>query len=303
MRTLLTGARGLLAAAILREFEAAGGAVTALDRAALDVTDPAAVSRAVTSARPDVIVNCAAYNDVDGAEKDAPAALAVNALAVRHLASAALEAGATLVHYGTDFVFDGQASEPYTEEDRTNPRSVYSASKLLGEWFALEHPRAYVLRVESLFGEPGPGGSRQGSLGAILSRLKAGETVPVFVDRTVSPAYTTDVARATRAVLEKRIQPGLYHCVNGGAATWAEVAAEAARLLHVQDPRFAPLTLETVNLTAPRPKYCALSNARLARGGVTMPSWRDALVRFLQKQPDPGSVERVGGEGGQARAD
>jgi len=288
MRVLVTGAGGLLAAAIIREFQsgsdgsaASPDAVIALPRAALDITDAAAVSRVVRDQRPDVILNCAAYNDVDGAEKDAFTAVAVNALAVRHLASAAVETGVTLVHYGTDFVFDGEASAPYTEEDRTNPRSVYSASKLLGEWFALEHPHAYVLRVESLFGEPGPDGGRQGSLGAMLSRLNAGETVPVFVDRTVSPTYTTDVARATRALLEQRAAPGLYHCVNTGAATWAEVAAEVARLLGIDEPRFAPLTLETVNLEATRPKYCALSSAKLARHGFTMPSWQDALARFL----------------------
>jgi hypothetical protein len=153
MRVLVTGAAGLLGAAIQREFRA-GYAVLALDRAALDLADETAVARTVASAAPDVIVNCAAYNDVDGAERDPEKALRVNAFGVLALARAARAAGATLFHYSTDFVFDGDASEPYDEDARPNPRGVYAASKLLGDWFALEAPGSYVLRVESLFGEP-----------------------------------------------------------------------------------------------------------------------------------------------------
>jgi dTDP-4-dehydrorhamnose reductase len=288
MRLLVTGARGLLAAAIVREFEAAGWDVVPLDRQALDVTDGAAVSQHIEDARPDLVVNCVGYNNVDGAEADAVSALEVNALAVRHLSEAARRAGAALVHYGTDFVFDGEADRPYVEEDPPNPRSVYAASKLLGEWFALDHPRGYVLRVESLFGEPGPGGSRSGSLSSLVSRLQAGEPVPVFVDRTVSPGYTADIASATRALVERNAPPGIYHCVNAGAASWADIAGEAARLLGLP-LKMAPITLESVALPARRPKYSALSIAKLAAAGIVMPPWRDALARHLS--------EHVKGEG------
>jgi len=281
MRLLVTGARGLLGAAIVREFEAAAWEVTALDRAALDVTDGDAVSRRVAEARPDLVVNCVGYNNVDGAEQDAASALAVNALAVRSLAAAAREAGAVFVHYGTDFVFDGESDRPYVEDDRPNPRSVYAASKLLGEWFAVEHPRGYALRVESLFGEPGPGGSRSGSLKGLLTRLQAGERVPVFVDRTVSPGYTTDIAAATRALVERHAPPGIYHCVNSGAASWADIAQEAARLLGLPID-LEPITLESLALPAKRPKFSALSTAKLAAAGIAMPPWPDALARHLR---------------------
>ncbi|MGH9373687.1 MAG: SDR family oxidoreductase, partial [Vicinamibacterales bacterium] len=178
-RVLVTGARGLLGAAIAREFSTACD-VIAFDRAALDITDRAAVARAIADGQPDVVINCAAFNQVDVAEDDAPTALAVNAFGVLSLSELARQARATLVHYSTDFVFDGQSTRPYTEEDRPNPRGTYAASKLLGDWFALEHPQAYVLRVESLFGPPGLGGARQGSLGTIIGRIRAGEPVPVF---------------------------------------------------------------------------------------------------------------------------
>jgi dTDP-4-dehydrorhamnose reductase len=279
MRVLVTGARGLLGAAIVREFQDVD--LHAFSHERLDVADEDAVARTVSSIAPDAIVNCAAYNDVDRAEQEAEAALRVNAFAVISLARAARDAGAAFVHYSTDFVFDGESDRPYLETDRPNPRGVYAASKLLGEWFAADAPRAYVLRVESLFGDPGDGAIRRGSLGTIVDRIRRGDEVPVFVDRTVSPSFTTDIAHATRVVLEKQLPPGTYHCVNEGFATWAEVAGEAARLLGMSW-KMTPLTLAAAALAAPRPRYCAMSPAKLADAGVVMPPWEDALARYLR---------------------
>jgi dTDP-4-dehydrorhamnose reductase len=278
MRVLVSGARGLLGAAIVREF--AGADVRALGHQDLDVADEAAVDAALSAGRPDVIINCAAYNDVDRAQEEADLALRTNAFGVLSLARAARRTGAVLVHYSTDFVFDGETNRPYTEDDPPNPRGVYAAAKLVGEWFAREAPRGYVLRVESLFGQAGPLGARRGSLGTIVDGIKADREVPVFVDRIVSPTYTTDIARSTRAIIEGGLAFGIYHCVNAGAATWLEIAQEAARRLE-RPLRAKPLTLATANLRAPRPRYCALSPARLAAAGVVMPSWQDALGRYL----------------------
>ncbi|HEY2433361.1 MAG TPA: dTDP-4-dehydrorhamnose reductase [Vicinamibacterales bacterium] len=279
-RLLVTGAAGLLGAAIVEEL-GRDHEVTAADHAALDITDVAAIRRMVTEVRPAVIVNCAAYNDVDGAEDDAPAALRVNAFGVRALAAAARDCQAAFVHYSTDFVFDGESARPYTEEDPVNPRNTYAASKLVGEWFAADAPRHYVLRVESLFGPPPTPVARRGSVGTIVDRIRNGEVVPVFVDRTVSPAYTPDVAAATRAVLDREVPPGVYHCVNDGAATWRDVAEEVARQLGA-GLTIKALTLETFKARAPRPRYCAMSPARLASLGVVMPPWRDAIARYLR---------------------
>ena len=281
-RVLVTGAQGLLGAAITREFQRTAE-VIARGHAALDVADEDAIAAAFRELRPDAVINCAAYNDVDAAEDNPVETLNVNAFGVLSLARAAAAHNAALVHYSSDFVFDGTASRPYTEDDRPNPRGVYAASKLLGEWFVLETLRtkaAWVLRVESLFGDPGPGSTRSGSLGTIVRRIRDGEEVPVFIDRTVSPSYTADVARATRAVLESGSSPGLYHCVNSGAATWAEIAKEIADQLG-RPLRMKEITLESAALKAPRPRYCALSNARLAAAGVAMPPLKDALERFL----------------------
>jgi dTDP-4-dehydrorhamnose reductase len=279
MRVVVTGARGLLGTAIVREFSR-DAEVAPLDRARLDVTDDAGVAAMMVAEQPDVIVNCAACNDVDGAEEAPVLAFQTNAFAVRALSRAATAVGAILVHYGSDFVFDGETDRPYTEDDRPNPLGAYAASKLLGDWFALEAPRAYVLRVESLFGPPGPDAARRGSLGTIVDRIREGTEVPVFIDRVVSPSYTPDLARATRALLERKAPPGLYHCVNSGHGTWAEIAEHAAALLG-RPLRMRPLTLETAVLRARRPRYCAMSNAKLAAAGVPMPHWRDALAEFL----------------------
>jgi len=280
-RVLVTGAAGQLAFAVARAF-GPDVDVRALARADLDIRHDGAVRDAVEAHRPSLIVNCAAYNDVDGAESDPVAALEVNAFAVRGLARAAAAAGATLVHYSSDFVFDGAATRPYTEEDRPNPQGVYAASKLLGEWFALEAGRAYVLRVESLFGAPAAGGTRKGSLAGLVDGILGGREVPVFVDRTVSPSYVVDVADATHRLVASGSPSGLYHCVNAGACSWHDIATEIAGLLG-KTAVLRPITLDSVSLRARRPRYSALDCPRLRAAGIDMPAWQDALQRYLRQ--------------------
>jgi len=282
MKVLVLGARGRLGSAVVREFKPRGD-VVALGRGDLDITDDARVLTRVAAESPDIVVNCAAYNAVDAAQDDPVAALQVNAFGVRALARAAAAVGATFVHYGSDFVFDGRTNRPYVESDRPNPQSVYAMSKLLGEWFAADAPRQYVLRVESLFGqtEDGPPG---GSAATVVAGLRAGDEVPVFVDRTVTPTYVVDAAAATRMIVERGLPSGVYHCVNSGHCTWWEFAEEAARVIG-RPARLKAITLDDVSLRAPRPRYSALSNEMLAGFGVALPDWRDALRRSLTAGP------------------
>jgi dTDP-4-dehydrorhamnose reductase len=282
MKALVTGAAGQLGAAIVERLKSARDAgqrfdVVALTRAEVDLTDNRAVRDAVLSATPEVILNCAAYNNVDGAEDDPRPALDVNAFAPRVLAEAAEEIGATFVHYSTDFVFDGTASRPYTEADPARPQSVYGSSKLLGEWFAAQAPRHYVLRVESLFG----GTYVRSSIDKIIATILAGDDTRVFVDRVVTPSYVQDVITATLGLLEARAPYGLYHCVNSGETTWYELAREVARLLD-RHPSLVAVKVADVPMRAKRPQYCALSNRKLSDAGVTMPPWQDALRRYLE---------------------
>lgn len=272
MRIVVVGAKGQLGAAVAAAAKARHE-VVALDRAALDIGDAVAVRTTLRALQPEVVINCAGYNAVDASEDHVVDAMRGNAMAVRNLVRA-LE-GATLVHYSTDFVFDGRGDRPYVETDPANPQSVYAMSKLMGEWFALDSARAYVLRVESLFGQA-PGGPSKGSVQAIVNALVAGQAPRVFEDRTVTPTSVHDCARATLALLEREAAPGVYHCVNSGLCTWLELAREIARLLKVPE-RFDVVRFDDVKLRAPRPKYCALSNEKIVNAGVAMPTWQEAL--------------------------
>jgi dTDP-4-dehydrorhamnose reductase len=251
MRFLVTGAGGQLGAVIAERFSALGDVIS-MTRNDLDISREPDVFRAMGQVRPDVIINCSAYNQVDRAEEQAVQAFEVNAFGVLALARAARDAGAVLVHYSTDFVFDGVSDRPYVESDPAAPQSNYARSKLLGEWFAADAPLHYVLRVESLFGGP----LAKSSIDRILDAIQRGEPARVFVDRTVTPSYVTDVAEATAQLLVIRPPAGVYHCVNSGVTTWLEVALEAARLLG-RDPNLIPTEVASVSLPAKRPKYCA----------------------------------------------
>ncbi len=276
MTILVTGAGGQLGYTISSTLESLHR-VVALDRGELDLVRSAAVFDAVHDLEPDVIINCAAYTNVDGAEDDPVTAFNVNAFGVRTLAQAARDVDATLVHYSTDFVFDGEADRPYTEEDTTNPQSAYAMSKLLGEWFA-QDAHSYILRVESLFG-----GGRADTQGSSVDRMAdailEGRTVHAFSDRTVSPSYACDVAAATASLLECTPAPGVYHCVGSGSGTWVDVAAQLARCLG-QSTEIIPVSVASRPYKAARPKFCALSNAKLTKSGIEMPAWMDALRRY-----------------------
>jgi dTDP-4-dehydrorhamnose reductase len=283
MRVLLTGSAGQLGSAMLAELREAGHAVTAPPRAELDLADGGSVRATIERARAEAIINCAAFTNVDGAEDDPVGALETNAMAVRTLALAAADRGALLVHFSTDFVFDGEKTEPYVESDPPNPQSTYSMSKLLGEWFAESAPRHYVLRVESLFGGPAVDASnRRSSLDRIVDAIAEGRDARVFIDRTVSPSYAVDVAAAVGQLLE-RTDYGLYHCVNSGFGTWFDLAEECQRLVGGAGA-LVPVSVRDVTLRASRPVHAALSNRKLAALGIEMPSWQDALARCVQRR-------------------
>lgn len=276
-RVLITGAGAQLASALTRRL-AGASVVTPLARRDLDVTRPADVARVVAAARPDVVINCASFNDVDGAEHDAASALAVNGLALASLAREAAAVGATLVHYSTDFVFD-PADDPGSlpESAPVRPRSIYAQSKLLGEIYARQAPRHYVLRVASLFG----GLPAKSSIDTMAATLRRGGVVRAFADRTVSPSYVMDVADATARILAAAVPYGLYHCVNSGRGTWLDVATALAEALGVDAATAVTgVPFASVSLAAPRPKFAALSNAALAAQGVALPHWRDAISRY-----------------------
>lgn len=273
---LVLGAHGQLGEAMTTAL-AEHHEVVGWSRADLDLIESEATSRRIAALCPDVVINCSAYNNVDGAQGEPEQALAINAWAVRTMARAANELDATFVHYSTDFVFDGASDRPYREDDTPNPRSAYAVSKLLGEWFAAEVPRHYVLRVESLFGGP----HRRSSVDRIVDLVRTGQPAPVFVDRVVSPSYVADVADASAFILRTLPAAGVYHCVNSGHATWLAVGQEIVKRLGGSEAALKPISVNDVKLRAPRPQFAALDNSKLARAGYAMPSWQDAVRRYL----------------------
>ncbi|MEZ5416078.1 MAG: NAD(P)-dependent oxidoreductase [Vicinamibacterales bacterium] len=276
-RVLLAGAGAQLGGALVARLSGAC-ALTALTRQQLDICSQTAVDAAIRDVSPHVVINCASFNDVDGAEQQAAAALEVNGLGVGHLADACTRVGAHLVHFSTDFVFD-PADDPglLDEAAPVAPRSVYALSKLLGEIMAKRTPRHYVLRVASLFG----GARAKSSLDRIADAILAGTTVRAFANRTVTPSYVPDLADATARALERDIPAGLYHCVNTGKTTWVEVARTlAAGLGRDAGTAVVPSTFDPAAYPARRPTFAALSNAALTAAGVPLPPWQDAIARY-----------------------
>lgn len=277
LKVLVVGAAGQLGQAMVAHL-AGEHDVTGWTRADIDLTRHQDVREAIVELAPQAIVNCASYNQVDLAEDEQVTALEVNAMVVGTLARAAAEVDAVFVHYSTDFVFAGTSRTPYTEAETPEPRSVYAQSKLIGEWLAADAPRHYVLRVESLFGGP----HRRSSVDRIVDAVRSGQRAPVFVDRVVSPSFVADVAAASAFILRARPAAGLYHCVNSGQATWLEVGQEIVKRLGGSDALLEPVSVNDVKLRAARPQYAALSNAKLAIAGHQMPTWQNAIARYLQ---------------------
>ena len=276
MKVLIVGAAGQLGQAMTVHLSREH-AVTAWTRAEIDLTRHGEVRDAIVKLAPAAIVNCASYNNVDLAEDEQVTAIDVNAMVVGTLARAAAEVNAVLMHYSTDFVFAGTSGSPYTETEQPEPRSVYAQSKLIGEWLAADAPQHYVLRVESLFGGP----HRRSSVDRIVDAVRAGQPAPVFIDRVVSPSFVADVAGASAFMLRTRPAAGVYHCVNSGQATWLEVGQEIVKSLGASDALLKPISVNDVTLRAARPQFAALSNAKLTKVGYQMPTWQDAIGRYL----------------------
>jgi len=279
VKALVAGAQGQLGRDLVALL---GGEVAwAGGRAELDVTDGEAVWSTVVRVRPDVIFNGAAYNKVDGAETETGRALEVNALAPSMLARAALEVGALLVHFSTDYVFDGRATAPYREDDCPHPLGAYGISKLAGEKLVLASRAEHlIVRTSAIFGR---GGSRQkgGSfVERILEQAKAGRPLRVVSDQTFSPTYSPDLAAAAVALVRAGAR-GLVHVANQGSCTWHELATKGLALAGIQAP-VAEITTAELKLAAKRPAYSVLDTSRYQSLGLPpLRPWADALAASL----------------------
>ena len=280
MKILITGANGLVGRALVKECSGRGDDVLAYDHKALDIGDPRAVETIIGEQRPDAVINCAAWTDVDGCESDPDRAQRVNALGPENLARASRNAGAVLVTISTDYVFDGRKDGFYTQRDQPLPISVYGNSKLEGERRAqLAHARTIVVRSGFIFG---PGGKN--FLSNVVSLAKRGAKLKAIRDCWGAPTYGRDLAARLRelAVLDL---PGTYHVVNSGdGASFETFTVEALRLGGLSTDTLEVVDNDSLGRPAPRPRNsrmkCLLSPAI---GMAPLPHWQEALAHFIRE--------------------
>ena len=282
MRLLVLGSGGMLGRAVVRDATRLGHDVVALARADLDITDPAAVTRAVGEVAPRAILNCAGFTDVDGAEGHEPEATRVNGDGPGHVARAAAEAGARVVHVSTDYVFDGSKREPWVESDPVAQLQAYGRTKLAGEVAVAESGAEHaIVRTAWLFGAGGP------NFVATMLRLGAErDEVTVVSDQRGGPTWTGHLAAALIEVAEREVDVGLFHASAAGSCSWYEFAVEIFDRARLRC-RVVPTTTERFARPAHRPAYSVLGTER--EPGIVLPPWQDGLAAYLAEEAGTGA--------------
>ncbi len=284
MNAIILGSTGQLGSACTEVFRAAGVDVTPLSHVEVEVADGRSVRRALETCHPDVTVNCAAYVRVNDAEDNAEDAFRVNALGALHVAQVCAEIKSVCVYISSDFVFDGTANRPYTEEDVSHPINVYGTSKLAGEFLVRQAcPRWLIARVASLFGETGSRGKGGNFVDTIVRNGEAHTPIRVVNDVRMSPTYARDAATALEWLLS-RGETGVFHLANAGSCTWFDFAHRILELTGLPVVP-EPISSREYPTRAPRPVNSSLSSARLPREVRTiLRPWEDAVAAYLKEK-------------------
>ncbi len=273
---LVIGSKGMLGQELMEVF---GPSARGVDVEEIDITDLSSVQRVLLTLKPTVVVNAAAYTDVDGCQTNAEQAMQVNGEGVAHLAMVSKEIDAKLVQVSTDYIFDGKKGSPYLEDDLCAPLSVYGESKLAGEMNTWFNPNHLIVRTQWLYGHAGK------NFVETMLRL-AGERneLTVVDDQVGSPTWTRDLALAIKALIEKGCS-GTYHAANSGFVSWNGFAREIFRLAGLE-VTVKPMTTAELDRPAPRPLYSTLDCGKLAQDtGFTLQPWQEALKRYLELRP------------------
>jgi dTDP-4-dehydrorhamnose reductase len=276
VKLLVTGAAGMLGRDVMLAAGNAGHEVIGHGRAELDVTDPGALARRLELARPDVVINCAAWTDVDGAETAEEAAFAINGKGAGNVAAAANEIEARVLHVSTDYVFDGAKGAPYVESDQPAPLSAYGRTKLAGEEaVAAANKRHFIVRSAGLFGVGG-----RNFVETMLQLAGDRSEVAVVRDQVGSPTYTWHLAYGIVRLIEG-IEYGIHHMAAAGQCSWYEFAREIFEQATVEC-RVLSITSEEFGAAAPRPPFSALVSQR--EHAIRLPSWQDGLAGYLAQR-------------------
>lgn len=279
MKYLITGANGQLATEFKKNLDNNSSIeVLALAREKLDISDLKSLEDVITSFKPTIIINCAAYNNVDGAENETDKAFKINSEGPKNLANLANKIGALIVHYSTDYVFDGTKDDYYTEEDEPNPLSIYGKSKLEGERAIMSETENYLIfRVSWVFGE-----GRQNFLCKLTEWAKRNKVIKIVSDQVSIPTYTEDIVKVTRRAIDKGLR-GLFHLTNSGYASRYEVARFFIEITG-KDNLVLPVSSTHFPVLAQRPYFSAMSNKKISKLlDIEIPNWRNAVERFVKK--------------------
>jgi len=286
-RAVVFGSAGQLGVELVRELRARGYSAMGWDRDEVDITDAAAVENAIAGFDAELVFNAAAYNQVDVAEEEPRAAFEVNALAVRNIALACRQMDARLVHFSTDYVFDGFARHPYAEDDPTHPLGAYAVSKLAGELYAQAYlDRVLIVRTSGLFG-PGGLATARGNFVEVMLRLAAsGQPIRVVEDHVASPTFAPLLAARTIDLADLG-GGGLFHIGGGAPVSWFQFARAIFEVAGL-NPMLLATSDREYRTRARRPKYSALSNAKMERFGIApMPPVRQMLEGYFAGRSRP----------------
>ena len=281
-RVAIFGSRGQLGVELTAEFRKRGHDVTGFDRARVDIADASQVEQCLAQCDPAIVLNAAAYNQVDVAEREPQAAYLVNALAVRNVAIACRQVDARLVHFSTDYVFDGFAGRAYTEDDPTHPLGADAVSKLAGELYARAYlDQALIIRTSGVYG-PGGLDTARGNFVELMLRLAAsGQPIRVVEDHVASPTFAPALASRTAELVERGTR-GMVHIGGGTPISWFDWAVKIFDAAGLKPP-LKPTNEREFRTAARRPKYSALSNAKLHTLGIDpMPSLDEAIRLYLE---------------------
>ena len=280
---LIFGAGGQLGVELKRELFARGYQVHTYERTQIDITNQAIVEECISSIDPGFVFNSAAYNQVDIAEQEPQAAFLVNTLAVRNIALACRQADARLIHFSTDYVFDGTATKPYSETDPTHPLGAYAISKLGGELYAQAYlDNSLIVRTCGVYGPQGFKTARGNFVETMLRLARSGNPIQVVEDYVASPTYSPALAARTCDLVEKGAS-GVFHIGGGSAISWFDFARRIFAAAGVE-PRLQPSNDRLYRTAARRPKYSVLANTKMEAAGVApMPSVDEALAEYMDR--------------------
>jgi len=279
-RIVLLGAGGQLASDL--EMVIPKEKLFPLQEVDLDICDTQKTRRILEDLRPDLLINTAAFVRVDDCEEQEEKAFQVNAIAVKNIAQICQDLNSTLVQISTDYVFDGEKGEPYTEVDLPNPISVYGASKLAGEYFALNYcQKTLVVRSSGLYGQAGSLGKGGNFVETMIKMAQEGKTIRVVDDQILTPTYTVDLAEALMALIGTGAY-GIFHLTNQGSCSWYEFAAEIFKLIDIQ-AQLTPIPTSQYPTPARRPRNSTLESQQIDQlaGHKHLPLWQDALRTYL----------------------